>query len=489
MISRNLDSYRAKRDFEATPEPSGHGDPDGESQRFVVHEHHARRLHWDLRLEHAGALESWAIPRGIPEDPKSNRLAVHVEPHPLSYIDFAGEIPAGSYGAGKVRIWDSGTYECHKFRVDEVIVTFHGQRLSGKYALFQTKGNDWMIHRMDPPLDPDRESMPERIVPMLATVGPLPADDESYGYEIKWDGVRAIAYCEGGRLRLESRNQRDITARYPELRALAAELGARSAVLDGEVTAIDGDGRPDFGRLQGRMQLGSESAVRRKMKDVPVTYIVFDMLYLDGRSTMALPYRERRRRLEQLDLAGPAWRTPAYHVGDGPAIVRASRAQGLEGVIAKRLDSRYEPGRRSSAWIKVKNQQRQELVIGGWLPGAGSRAGRIGALLAGYHDISAADAAELGRPQRLLYAGSVGSGFSEDDLSRLAVVLEPLRREATPFADRQPPRGAAFVEPRLVAEVEFSEWTRAGSLRHPSFKGLRDDKDAADVVREQPTDS
>jgi DNA ligase D-like protein (predicted ligase)/DNA ligase D-like protein (predicted 3'-phosphoesterase) len=483
-VGEKLGKYRAKRDFETTPEPAGGGGEDAPSARFVVQEHHARRLHWDLRLERDGVLVSWAVPKGIPFDPKHNRLAVHVEDHPLEYIDFAGEIPKGEYGAGKVAIWDSGTYECHKFRPDEVIVTFHGERVKGRYVLFQTEGENWMIHRMDPPADPARDPMPEELVPMLAKLGSLPRRQADYAYEVKWDGVRAILYAEGGRTRLQSRTMRDITAQYPEIGRLGRELGSRECVLDGEVVALDEQGRPSFGRLQGRMHLGSESAVRRKMQAVPVTYMAFDLVYLEGHSTMGLGYVERRALLSELGLSGAHWQTPDYVEGNGEGMLRASREHGLEGIVAKRLDSRYEPGRRSGAWIKVKNLHSQPLVVGGWMPGEGSRAGKVGALLVGYWDCTPGEAAERGEAQRLVYAGRVGTGFKEADLKRLAELLEPLRRGTSPFDGRQPPKAAVLCEPELVAEVEFREWTHTGTLRAPSFKGLRDDLDVRQVVRE-----
>ena len=483
-MADKLGSYRRKRDFADTPEPAGEPG-EGSAGRFVVHEHHARRLHWDLRLERDGVLVSWAIPKGIPADPSDNHLAVHVEDHPLDYIDFAGEIPKGNYGAGMVHIWDSGTYDCHKFRDDEVIVSFHGERLTGRYVLFQTDGQNWMIHRMDPPADPGREPMPDHVAPMLARLGPLPRDDEKWGFEIKWDGVRSVLYAQGGRIRLEARSGRDITARYPELRDLGRALGSREVVLDGEVVAFDPQGRPDFGRLQGRMHLASEAAVRRRMRDTPVTYVAFDVLYLDGRSTFSMPYTERRALLDELGLEGPAWRAPRHHVGDGAALLEVSRQHGLEGIVAKRLDSPYEPGRRSGCWVKVKNVHRQELVIGGWMPGEGGRLGRIGALLVGFHDVTPEQAAERGEPQRLVYAGRVGTGFKEADLIRLGDLLEPLKRKTSPFSGRKPPKGAVFVEPRLVAEVEFREWTHLRTLRAPSYKGLRDDKRPEEVVVEE----
>jgi len=462
-----LRPYRAKRDFGATPEPppseaaAARAEP---AARYVVQEHSARAMHWDLRLEHEGTLASWAVPKGIPPDPKRNHLAVRTEDHPLEYLDFEGDIPEGSYGAGTMRVWDRGTYELHKFRDDEVMVTFHGERLRGRYVLFCTGGKNWMIHRMDPPQDAEREPFPERIEPMLARTGPLPREDGRWAYEIKWDGVRAIGYGEGGRLRLASRNGRDITPRYPELRELGRALGSREAVLDGEVVAFAADGRPSFQRLQSRMHVTSDSAIRRLMRSEPVVYVIFDLLFLDGHSLLALEYAERRGRLLAMGLNGPAWQSPAHHLGDGAALLEATRAQGLEGIIAKRLDCPYTPGRRSPAWLKVKNVRRTDVVIGGWLAGEGNRSGRLGALVVGFYEDGA-----------LRYAGRVGTGFDARELERLGALLAARAREDSPFTGRRPPRQTRYVEPELVCGVEFSEWTQASTLRQPSYKGLRDD--------------
>jgi len=477
--THKLDRYRSKRDFAETSEPTG-GEDSADGHRFVVQEHHATRLHWDLRLEHDGVLASWAIPNGIPTDPKDNRLAVHTEDHPLEYLEFHGEIPKGQYGAGTMTIWDQGTYDVHKWEERKVEVTFHGERLSGRYGLFPIgkagdSKDDWMIHRMDPPADPDREPMPERIVPMMAKPSTdLPPNQRRWSFEVKWDGVRAIAYVQPGRLRMESRNLNEITDAYPEVRGLVGALGMHEAVLDGEIVAFDDAGRPSFERLQRRMHVTSPTSVRRLMKSTPVVYAIFDLLYLDGHSLMDRPYAERRERLESLDLSGPAWRVPAAHPGNGTQLLEATAKQGLEGVVAKRLDSRYEPGRRSGNWLKIKNTLRQELVIAGWIPGEGRRTDRIGALLVGYYEDG-----------KLRYAGRVGTGFTEKTLEDLRKRLVPLKRDTSPFGIAPKlPREAVFVEPRLVAEVEFREWTSERVMRAPSFKGLRDDKPAAEVVLE-----
>jgi bifunctional non-homologous end joining protein LigD len=472
-----LSDYRRKRG-PGTPEPSGRKhSAAGPGGRFVVHEHHARRLHWDLRLERDGVLASWAIPNGMPQDPDHNRKAIHVEDHPLEYIDFAGTIPQGSYGAGEVRMWDRGTYSAEKWEPGKVILTFHGTRLKGRYALFRAgrKERDWMIHRMDPPLDPSAHEMPQFVEPMLARLSTMPADQSQWAFEVKWDGVRAIARCQPGRLQLLTRNRNEVSAAYPELRDLTGALGSREAMLDGEIVAFDRSGRPSFQALQNRMHLRGESAVRAQVRSNPVTYMVFDLLWLDGHSLMALPHEQRRKHLRTLKLDAERWRTPAHHAGEGDALLAATREQGLEGVIAKRIGSPYLPGRRESSWLKIKNVQRQEVVIGGWTDGAGARAGSFGALELGVYD-------EQGK---LRHAGKVGTGFDERELERLTRMLAPLSASSSPFSGRQPARGTHFVRPELVCEVEFSLWTKDGRLRQASYRGLREDKPPAEVVRER----
>jgi bifunctional non-homologous end joining protein LigD len=478
-----LKTYRSKRDAAKTPEPVPKTDRSAKRKRtgsrFVIQEHHARALHWDFRLERDGVLVSWAVPKNLPVDPKSNHLAVHTEDHPLEYATFEGEIPAGEYGGGTVTIWDHGTYECEKWSDREVMVVLTGTRVSGKYVLFKTgsRDRDWMVHRMDPP-QAGFVAMPDRLAPMLATAtNELPRDDDAWGYEFKWDGVRAIVYVDGGRAKALSRNDRDITAGYPELRAMAASLGSRQLILDGELVALDETGRPSFGALQARMHVTSESAVRRLVTQAPVTYLAFDLLHMDGRSLLDAPYAERREALAELKLAGESWQTPPWFAGGGEAVARASNEQRLEGIVVKRLDSAYSPGARSKSWLKLKNMLMQEVVIVGWKPGEGHRQATIGSLVL----------AVPGDDGKLEYVGNVGTGFTDAMLRSLAADLKPIASDASPFTTPLPraqAKDVQWVEPSLVGEVTFSEWTREGRLRHPSWRGLRPDKNAEEVLRE-----
>jgi bifunctional non-homologous end joining protein LigD len=473
----SLDEYAAKRDFRRTPEPAARRKrPASEAApRFVVQEHHARRLHWDLRLERDGVLCSWAVPKGIPTRPRPNHLAVRTEDHPLEYLTFEGVIPKGQYGAGTMTVWDSGTYDLEKWTDREVMLTFHGRRVRGRYVLFHTRENQWMIHRMDPPEDPTREDLPRDLRPMLAVpTTRLPDDGRAWAYEMKWDGMRVLLTVQGGRVRATTRQGNDATGRFPELAGLGRALGSTEAILDGEVVVLDERGRPSFERLQPRLQAASERAVRRLMETAPAVVMLFDVLWLDGHPTMDRPYSERRDLLERLALAGPAWQTPPATVGDGTRVMAAARDLGFEGIVMKRLDSPYLPGQRSDAWRKLKVEARQDLVVGGWLPGKAGLAGRLGSLLVGYHDDAGA----------LRYAGRVGSGIDAASRAELERRLARLARHTSPFAD--PPRlpDARWVTPRLVVEVAFHEWTRAGLLRAPRYKGLRTDQDPRDVRRE-----
>ncbi|MDQ1724343.1 MAG: bifunctional non-ous end joining protein LigD, partial [Frankiaceae bacterium] len=365
-MSPSLDVYRSKRDFSRTTEPRGTpGDSTQDGPRFVLQEHHATALHWDLRLERNGVGPSWALPKGMPLEKGVNHLAVQTEDHPLSYFSFDGSIPEGQYGGGRVIVWDAGTYELHEWTDDKVSFTVHGRRVDGRYTLFRTKGKQWMIRLKaeQPPGAPDYTPMPELVRPMLASAGTLPAKDEGWAYEMKWDGVRAVVYVDGGRARVLTRNDREVSATYPELRAMAESLGGTRVVLDGEVVAFDELGRPNFGSLQARMHVARPTPAL--LHDVPVSYLAFDVLYLDGAILTGEPYARRREILESLDLQGPSWTVPPSFPGPGADVFAASRSQGLEGVLIKRLDSLYYPGKRSDSWLKVKHLRTQSCVIGG----------------------------------------------------------------------------------------------------------------------------
>ncbi|RZU52278.1 bifunctional non-homologous end joining protein LigD [Krasilnikovia cinnamomea] len=354
-VSDRLDEYRRKRDPRRTPEPvPAAGLRPGPGGRFVIQQHHARSLHWDVRLERDGVLVSFAVPRGLPRDSTRNNLAKHTEDHPLEYLDFAGEIPAGEYGGGRMLIHDRGTYTSDKWREDEIGVTFHGERTSGRYVFFQTRGADWMVRRMDPP-EPGWQPMPESVAPMLAApAARLPADDEAWGYELSWGGRRTLVAVSGGRVRLGSDTSADVTSWYPELRALGAALAPTEVVLDGEIVAFDGS-MPSAALLERRSAPRDAAAARRAAERTPVQFLAYDLLWLEGRATTeSIGYAERRELLDGLGVTGAHWQTPPYFPGGGEFACEAAAAQGLDGVVAKRLDSPYLPGRRSRRWLRIR---------------------------------------------------------------------------------------------------------------------------------------
>jgi len=481
-----LDEYRRKRDGNRTPEPvpaagTGTGTTTRTGSRrgrtahpiFVIQEHHASSLHWDFRLERDGVLVSWALPKGLPDDPAHNHLAVHTEDHPMAYATFEGDIPKGEYGGGTVTVWDHGHYETDKWTDGEVSVLLDGERSHGHYALFRTRGDQWMIHRKDPPPE-GWEPMPERYRPMLAVPGPLPEGD-CWAYEFKWDGIRAGAAVEGGRVAVRSRGGGDLTGAFPELRGLGEAMGSTSALFDGELVAFDADGKPDFGLIQRRVRVEDGRRAARLATEVPVSLIIFDLLYLDGEVLTGLPYRERRRRLEALDPRGDHWAlTPSFTDLPATRVMDAARKAGLEGVVSKRVAGRYVVGRGHHQWIKTKLVRMQEVVIGGYTAGNGSRRDTFGALLLG---VPGDDGLE--------YVGRVGTGFSREDREELLRRLRTVTRKTSPFAEVPPEsNGVVWTRPSVVGEVQFTEWTRDGVLRHPSWRGLRTDKSADDVVRE-----
>lgn len=499
-----LAAYRAKRSADRTPEPVPAATdpvPHGDDDTFVIQEHHATALHWDFRLEREGVLVSWAVPRGIPTTTKQNRLAVQTEDHPLEYATFAGSIDHGEYGGGDVTIWDSGHYSLEKWRDNEVIVTLDGARAQGRFALIRTrpgagpdrgaKGNQWLMHRTKDQPDltevvpreggkfgADRKIAhpppPTDLLPMLATAGTLAGlAGPQWRFEGKWDGVRAIVEIGHGHFRLVSRNGNDVTAAYPELAEIATSLADHVVVLDGEIVALDGNGRSDFGLLQRRMKLTRPHDIARTAVEVPVRLLLFDVLHLDGVSLLRKSYDTRRTVLQALNPAGDSFSVPPALDGPAEAALALTRDRHWEGIIAKKADSVYLPGKRVQTWIKIKHITDQEVVIVGWRTGNGRRAGGIGALLVA-----------VPQDDGLRFVGRVGTGFSDSALDEMLATLRPLEQRACPVTGPMPRAetiGVHWVSPELVGEVGYSEWTPEGSLRHPVWRGLRPDKSVADL--------
>ncbi|WP_067886508.1 ATP-dependent DNA ligase [Nocardia vaccinii] len=453
-----LRTYRSMRDPDRTPEPVPVQPPTpGSGDRFVVQEHHARRLHWDVRLEREGVLASWAVPKGPPTSATQNRLAVRTEDHPLEYLDFHGSIPSGQYGAGEMTIWDSGTYETEKWREDEVIVHLRGTRLDGRYALIRTRGDQWLMHLMKSKsaaaqqLSNDGQrhvaQMPHDLSPMLATPGDVATlDARDWAFETKWDGFRLIVEIEDGVVTARSRAGNVVTERYPRLAALGEELAEHRVVLDGEAVVFDADGISNLALLQA--------------DSVRAEFVAFDVLYLDGTSLVRKRFSDRRWVLEALAARSPGLRVPPPLDGPGAQALDYSREHGLEGVVAKRLDSVYLPGHRGKSWVKTRNWRTQQVVIGGWRRSA---ARPFASLLVGVRHEGA-----------LIYAGRVGTGFGEREMADLAARMHRLQRKTSPFDNDPTPaerQDAVWVTPKLTGTVRYMNWTESGRLWHPDWLG------------------
>jgi bifunctional non-homologous end joining protein LigD len=464
-----LGEYKRKRDFGKTAEPAprkkGAKGRKG-APRFVVQEHSATRLHWDLRLEHDGVGVSWAVPNGIPRDPAENRKAVHTEDHPLDYFNFEGEIPKGEYGAGTMRIWDHGTFEVEKWRDDEIIFAFDGERLHGRYALFRAGGpKDWMIHRIDPP-EGERDPFPEPLPPMLANDGELPSSTRGWAAELAWGGVRAIARCRPGRLELRDAELEDIGARWPEVHRLSRQIGAHDAVLDGELVVFDADGRPDRERLARRAKGGSDSAIRRRAREYPATYVIFDLLFLDGEGLVGAPYKRRRELLAGLELEGDAWRVPAAATTKFKELLAASAGQGVEGLVLKKWSSAYAPGRRTGDWVLVHADGEKKDASASLTANAEPTAKNKYRLQVGERELTVSNL------DKVLYPAT---GFTKGDLidayADLAEVLLPHLRGRPVTLKRYPDgvEGKFFYEKR--SPKHRPDWVATARLPSDSAKG------------------
>ena len=535
-----LEEYRRKRDFAATPEPAP-GDMAERSGRFTVQRHRATALHYDVRLEIGGVLVSWAVPKGPTLDPGERRLAMRTEDHPIEYLDFEGVIPERQYGAGDVIVWDWGHFEPEAETPDpaaalddgEIKFVMYGERLRGRFVIVRTGGQgsrrdadreQWLlIHKRDafavdgwnaedhpasvrsgrtndevrdgvaprfdaPPPAPAGEidlsaaveaSMPDFIPPMRATLATNPFNDPDWLFEVKWDGYRVEAVVRDGHARLWTRNRQDAARYFPDLAGPAPWIDAREAIVDGEVVALDEEGRPRFSLLQDRtgIRTGRAAGTKRPGRPAPIVFQAFDLLHLDGRSLLDVPLEERKRLLRSRLREHPLVRYAGHVEADGDAFFAAAGAQDLEGIVAKQRRSHYEPGRRSRAWLKLKIRQEQEVVVVGWLPGQGSHADLGSLILA----VRSGD--------RWVHAGQVGSGLDARTRRELRAALDELARAASPLDPAPRLKGARWVEPRLVIRVEFAEWTADGLLRQAAFKGLEPGRDPREVRRERAVET
>jgi bifunctional non-homologous end joining protein LigD len=474
VVSQKLQEYRRKRDPGKTSEPFGGKKKRGKDPIFVIQRHDARRLHYDFRLERDGALASWAVPKGVPLEPGQRALAVHVEDHPLDYATFHGEIPKGEYGAGTVEIWDNGTYDLLEEKKDGgLTVRLHGKRLEGVWTLVPAHldgdEKNWLLLKKRE--DGAETKKPRDYSPMLATLEQQVPKGPGWLFEVKWDGFRAITRVSQGDASMKSRQDNDLTQRFPSVKkGITNAVKTPNCVLDGEVCAIDEQGRSSFSLMQ------------QGKPGTPIVYFVFDLLELDGEPLIDLPLRERHERLKKLlDRRNKTVRL-SETFEDGDALFAVAKQQNLEGIMCKRADSRYAVGRRTRDWLKVKTHGRQEFIIAGYTKGQGRRAGTLGSLVLAVR-----------RGPNLEYVGNVGTGFTGEEIEKLLAKLRPLERKTSPF--REVPKmpkvrkgDVTWVEPKLVAEIQFAEWTHDGHLRAPSYQGLRDDKSAEDVIRERPVE-
>jgi bifunctional non-homologous end joining protein LigD len=523
----SLKEYARKRSFSKTPEPKPTKAPAPKGNFFCVQRHHATRLHYDFRLEVDGALVSWAVPKGPSLNPGDKRLAMHVEDHPLDYGNFEGNIPAGNYGAGSVMLWDRGTYELlgdapakEQLARGDFKFRLHGEKLKGEFAIVRMKnrgkGNEWLLlkKKSDEFADPDwdieqhsrsvltsrtqeeiardmpaasvaqrskrsfpkgavKAAMPTNVTPMKGVLGDSLPRGPEWLYEIKWDGVRAICFVENGAVRLVSRSGKSCERQYPELSVIPHFIDAETAVLDGEICALDEHGRPRFELIQPRIMVADPASIAAAARSRPVTMFVFDLLYLDGYDLRGVAMKDRKKLLESIFKAGPVVRlSQAFE--EGASLLEAAREQGLEGVMAKRAESRYE-SRRSDCWIKVKTVRQNDCVICGYTKGERDF---FGALILGVYEKG-----------KLVWAGNVGTGFNQALMADIYKRLQPLKVAKCPITPKPKIAGdVTWVRPELVCTVKYLEWTRDGKLRAPVFVGLRTDIDPKDCVRERPSE-
>lgn len=468
LAEKSLERYDAKRSFDKTPEPPGRAAA-GRGNAFVIHRHHASRLHYDVRLEQGGVLKSYAVPKGLPPRPGVMRLAVHTEDHPLEYLDFHGTIPKGQYGAGRMWIFSRGKYEVPKRKKGSFYFTLHGKNVSGEYRMHETKDNQWLLERVD---SPQVDYLRDIVDPMLGGIADTPPAGD-YVYEVKWDGIRAMIVVEDGIVRIRSRNRRDITEQFPELCQPERSFRCATALFDGEIVCLDEDGRPVFKDVINRLRQRSERAVKRAQRQHPAVCYLFDCLYLDGRPIVNDPLFLRREWLLdsiRVDAENPYRMSEA--VDDGESLFEAASGMGLEGIMAKERQSVYRPGRRTTSWVKVKARTTIECVVIGYTRGKGDRSATFGAL-------------QLARPEddNLRYLGKVGTGFTDRARREVLKELKKVKTVERPIQEKPLDDSATtWLQPEVVAEVQYASLTNLGTLREPVFLRLRPDLSPEDLT-------
>lgn len=455
-----LESYEKKRDFRKTPEPEARI-LEGSGTSFVVHRHHASHLHYDLRLEQDGVLKSWAVPRGLPPHPGVKRLAVQTEDHPMKYLTFDGEIPKGQYGAGEMWIYALGKYQITKEKKDGFYFRLSSREVSGEYRIYKIKAKEWLLERVD---TPQVNFLQDPIEPMLSGSADVPPTGDNYLHEIKWDGIRALIALEDGQVRIRSRNQNEITKQFPELTVADKSFRATCGLFDAEIVCLDKSGKADFKKVIHRLMSTGETSIQKSVKTSPAYCYIFDCLYMDGRSLINEPLEKRREWLKDAIKSDTPYRI-SEAVEDGNALFEAAREHQLEGIISKERSGKYLPGKRSDSWLKVKVRNTRECVILGYNPGNGDRSTTFG----GLHI-----AERVG--DKLIYRGKVGSGFDDATLKEVFKEIKALKEIKKPIPDKvMDEKISKWIEPALIAEINFSMITKDNQFREPVFVRLRPD--------------
>lgn len=456
-----LESYEKKRDFKKTPEPDARI-VEGGGNNFVIHRHHASHLHYDLRLEQDGVLKSWAVPKGMPPHPGVKRLAVQTEDHPMKYLTFDGKIPKGQYGGGDMWIYALGKYTITKEKKDGFYFRLSSKELTGEYRIYQIKQKEFLLERVD---IPQIDFLKDEIAPMLSdSASSLPQHADDYIYEVKWDGIRALIALEDGQLRIRSRNQNDVTKQFPELLIADKAFRATNGLFDAEIVSLDKQGKPEFKKVINRLMASGETNISKLSKSNPVYCYIFDCLYLDGRSLINEPLLQRKIWLKDAIKKDTPYRVSEW-MEDGEGLLEAARAHALEGIMAKRKDGRYFPGRRSDSWLKIKIRNTAECVVIGYNNGKGNRKDAFGGLhLAQWQG------------EELVYRGKVGTGFDDATIKEIFTRIKKLKEIKKPVEGKVlDEKVSTWVEPKLMLEVTYASLTPDKNFREPVFVRLRED--------------